>query len=30
MPAEYTGLTNAQEAEYARRDLEWLKTLVEA
>ena len=30
MPAEYTGLTNAQEAEYARRDLEWLKSLVEA
>ena len=29
MPAEYTGLTNEQEAEYAKRDLEWLKTLVE-
>ena len=30
MPAEYTGLTNAQEAEYAHRDLEWLRSLVEA
>lgn len=29
MPAEYTGLTQEQEAEYARRDLAWLKTLVE-
>ena len=30
MPAEYTGLTQLQEAEYAMRDLAWLKTLVEA
>jgi len=29
MPAEYTGLTQEQEAEYARRDLIWLKSLVE-
>ena len=29
MPAEYTGLTQAQESEYARRDLTWLKSLVE-
>ncbi len=29
MPAEYTGLTHEQEAEYARRDLSWLKQLVE-
>ena len=29
MPAEYTGLTQAQEAEYAKRDLKWLKLLVE-
>jgi sugar phosphate isomerase/epimerase len=29
MPAEYTGLTQAQEAAYARRDLAWLKGLVE-
>jgi sugar phosphate isomerase/epimerase len=29
MPAEYTGLTQEQEAEYTRRDLAWLKSLVE-
>jgi len=29
MPAEYTGLTQPQEAQYAKRDLKWLKTLVE-
>ena len=29
MPAEYTGLTHEQEAAYAKRDLKWLKTLVE-
>jgi len=29
MPAEYTGLTQLQEAEYAKRDLKWLKTLVD-
>ncbi|MCL1796639.1 MAG: sugar phosphate isomerase/epimerase, partial [Clostridia bacterium] len=29
MPAEYTGLTHTQEAEYAKRDLLWLKSLVE-
>ncbi len=29
MPAEYTRLTSQQEIEYARRDLEWLKSLVE-
>jgi sugar phosphate isomerase/epimerase len=29
MPAEYTGLTQEQEAAYAKRDLAWLKELVE-
>jgi len=29
MPAEYTGLTHDEEAAYAKRDLAWLKTLVE-
>lgn len=29
MPAEYSGLTHEEEAAYARRDLTWLKTLVE-
>ena len=29
MPAEYTGLTPSQEIEYAKRDLQWLKMLVE-
>lgn len=29
MPAEYTGLKKEQEAEYAKRDLAWLKSLVE-
>ncbi len=29
MPAEYTDLTQEQEAAYARRDLQWLKSLVE-
>ena len=29
MPAEYTNLTQDHEAEYAKRDLAWLKTLVE-
>ena len=30
MPAEYTGLTKEQEIEYTRKDLVWLKSLVEA
>ena len=29
MPAEYTGLSQEKEAEYAKRDLAWLKQLVE-
>lgn len=29
LPAEYDGLTHDEEAAYARRDLAWLKTLVE-
>ena len=29
MPAEYTGLTPQEEIDYARRDLAWLKSLVE-
>lgn len=30
MPAEYTGLTSHEERAYAKRDLAWLKSLVEA
>ena len=30
MPAEYTGLTKEEEIFYTKRDLAWLKSLVEA